>query len=280
VAKGAKGGPIETYTELFINQLGQALGFPMAHSGLVRLDGSLHFVSKTFFRSDDENLVPCSVMFQDHFEMKDLNGIPKGQGEQSFYSIDLVAEVVRNFCGEAFAEVLPAFLQMLVFDALVGSMDRHIENWGVIASNSSPRRIRFAPIFDSARSILWDWDDGRLARIGTLDGSGMLVPNMHSLMGYINRSRPLIGIAGQGPLINHFELLGHVLDNYGTLMEEPMRKVRTPAVRRRAVAVLGAYPFCGVFSTLRTKLILKVLEIRADKLSELSLKKGACHGLA
>jgi len=33
-----KFGEQETFTEFFINQLGQALGFPMAHSGLIRLD--------------------------------------------------------------------------------------------------------------------------------------------------------------------------------------------------------------------------------------------------
>ncbi len=249
----------------------------MAHSGLVRLDGALHFVSKSFYRSVGESFAPCSVMLQEHFEKKDLAGIPKGRSEQSFYSIDLLAEIVYNFCGNGFSEVFSSFVEMLVFDALVGSMDRHIENWGVIVSDSSPRTIRFAPIFDSARSMLWNLSDEQLKKLGTLDGSGALVPVTPSVMRYVNHSRPLIGIAGQDTSISHFQLISHILDKYGTLVKEPMWKVRPVAVRRRAVALLGAYPFCSAFTTLRSKLIAKVLEIRADKLSELCLKKGDFH---
>src|SRR5690348_13419440 len=51
--RSEKWGEIETYTEFFLNQFGTGMGFEMAESGLARLDGTLHFVSRSFLRSGE-----------------------------------------------------------------------------------------------------------------------------------------------------------------------------------------------------------------------------------
>lgn len=43
------------------------------------------------------------------------------------------------------------FLKMLIFDAIIGNEDRHLNNWDMLVSNND---IRVAPIFDNGASLL------------------------------------------------------------------------------------------------------------------------------
>jgi len=261
IAKAAgQWGELETYTELFINELGSRLGFPMAPAGLARLDGVLHFLTKSFLLSENEVLAHGRAMLEEHFQPTDLKAIHKGRSEQDFYTLDFMETILQHFCAESFDTMLRSYFEMLIFDALVGSMDRHVENWGVILSSTTPRTYRFAPIFDSARSLLWNHDEARLEKL--LDE--------HQFNGYINRAKPLIGIPGPlpRPSLNHFGLVQHLLERYGNIVNEPIRRVSPATVRRRATALLGDYPFNLVFSSLRRKLLLKVLATRADRIDE------------
>jgi hypothetical protein len=191
IAKYAhKNGEIETHTELFNNQLGKVLGFEMAHSGIAMLDGSLHFLSRSF-RASGEKLVHASLMVEtlglaDSKEMARVKTVAQQQG---VFDIEFVQTFMREFCGSAFEAVFDKFVAMLVFDALIGSMDRHARNWGVLApetkeSGNGAGAIRFSPIYDSARALLWDLTD---AKINALSAS--------ELKRYIEKSTPRIGVA-------------------------------------------------------------------------------------
>jgi hypothetical protein len=105
----------------------------MAHAGLIRADGELRFASHNFQRSD-ETLIHASVLFRQVFD--DLRGVGKNVwDEQRTFEIDLIADLFRQVCGDAVAdELLGRLIEMLVFDALIGCMDRHMQNWGVLAS--------------------------------------------------------------------------------------------------------------------------------------------------
>jgi hypothetical protein len=162
---GNKNGHIEILTELFNNRLGVALGCEMAHSGIARLDGHLYFITRNFRRSQE--LIHGSLMIENTFSAKSELDRISPKSEQSFYSIDFIVEVFRQYCGNAAESVLNKFFEMLVFDAFIGSMDRHAKNWGVLRSGfSAPvnagAKYRLAPIFDSARALLWDLPEGKL----------------------------------------------------------------------------------------------------------------------
>ena len=106
----------------------------MAHSGLVLLDGTPAFITR-IFTSPDETLRHGSPIIEDYFkdeqlkETKELDNVGRGE-EQAFYSIDFVTNLLKAFCREDFDALFPDFIEMLIFDALIGSMDRHAQNWG------------------------------------------------------------------------------------------------------------------------------------------------------
>jgi hypothetical protein len=263
IAKSAEScGTVETLTELLNNVIGRALGFPMAHAGLIRADGELRFASHNFQRPD-ETLIHASVLFRQVFD--DLGGVGKNVwDEQRTFEIDLIKDLFRQVCGDAADDLLRRLIEMLVFDALIGSMDRHMQNWGVLASVGEPRTYRFAPIFDSARALLWNCNEGKIKQ---------LLDFPPALDGYINRSRPKIGSHRVGRAMSHFELVQHLMDVHPDPTREALAKVQPKYVEQAAKVVRG-FPFRSAFSRGRQQLILKVLAIRADKLHSISGKGG------
>lgn len=267
MAKGAENWDRqETYTEFFINQLGEVLDFPMAHSGLVYVDGELRFVSRNFM-VPGESLTHGSILLESFFDC-DLEKVGKNPwDEQRTYDIQMIDELLRNFCGEDFGSVVRGFIEMLIFDGLIGSMDRHMQNWGVVVSTTTPRTHRFAPIFDSARALFWDYDEARLGRI---------TANDHAMQGYANRARPKIGCSKFGRAVNHFVLIGYLRATYRNETLATYSKV-TPEKVRKASEIMREYPFRSVFSSLRKHAIIRMLEIRAAKIGEIIAQKGESH---
>ena len=67
------------------------------------------------------------------------------------------------------AELFMDFLDMCMFDALVGNQDRHAKNRGIIErvkkhSELKELKERFAPIFDTARGFFWNYQDNRISK--------------------------------------------------------------------------------------------------------------------
>jgi len=265
---GNKNGKIEILTELFDNQLGMSLGFEMAHSGLARLDDDLYFVTRNF-RGEQERLVHGSLMVEQVFAApKATEQIPHTD-EQSFYTIDAMREVIYAFGGKDGDTVFQHFVDMLVFDALIGCMDRHAQNWGVLQTTTEPESRRLAPIFDSARAFFWDIPDGRLARYESTE----------ALFGkYIENSRPCIGPEPNHPKINecnHFDLVENLMKLYPHQTTVAVGKIPSdPGLE--AAKILRGFPFENAFSSLRKRLILRTLATRAARLRRI-LPKGGEH---
>jgi hypothetical protein len=256
---GATNGRAETFTELFNNQLGEALGFEMAHSGVARLDGDLYFLTRNF-RAPGERLVHGSLMIEEIFGAKQETDRIHYKSEQSFYGVDFLRDVINAFCKDDASTVFERFIEMLVFDALIGSMDRHAQNWGVLQQTRLPQRYRFAPIFDSARALLWLLPERKLVEYDT---------DVGQLRRYVDASKPCIGPPGNHPKVNacnHFDVVESLVPLYPHPMEAALAKVSSTRTTRVAGKLLDSFPYFRYLSALRRKLMLRVLKIRADKL--------------
>jgi hypothetical protein len=281
-----KHGKRETLTEFFINQLGTALGLKMAHSGLLLADRVPTFVTR-IFTGEDETLTHGSLMIEDCFKQaeavdsRELDAIPK-QTEQSFYTIDFVTEVLQRFCEGDFGEVFPPFIEMLVFDALTGSMDRHAQNWGVLGTVVKPFRYRFAPIFDSARALLWSLSEEQISELGPDLGvdepatEKSLVP----LLRHIDRARPCIGPLRNHPKVNkcnHFEFIDTLIRLYPIPVSKAIRKVSN-GLGDKSARLMRSFPFRMGFTGRRKRLILRILNIRMQRLENILLRSIAERG--
>jgi hypothetical protein len=273
IAKFAhKNGAIETYTELLNNQLGGLLQFDMAHSGIAKLDGVLHFLSRSFRTSPDELLIHGSLMVEQLglARADEIEKIKTVYQQQGIYDIEFVEQVIREFCGPAFDEVFEKFIEMLVFDALIGSMDRHPRNWGVLRTAKPPSRFRFAPIYDSARALLWDLSDDRI---------NIFQDNEAELLRYIGKATPRIGLpatAAGGRKCSHFDLIDYLLMHHKALTLNALEKIPRN-VADLAAYLLGQWPFTKVFKPARKRSIIRVIQIRSQKLFTLAQERRG-HG--
>jgi hypothetical protein len=265
IAKFAhKNGHIETYTELFNNQLGTLLGFEMAHSGIAKLDGILHFVSRSFRTDPADQLLHGSLLVQeiglaDQFELERINTAAR---QQNIYDIDFVRDMIYQVCDKYADNVFASLVEMLMFDALTGAMDRHPRNWGVLRTATLPAEYRFAPLYDSARALLWDKSDDSLVSLESNEGD---------LQRYVQRSHPRIGLpksVGHKGKCTHVDLIRYLLSQHREVTLRAYTKIRVD-VARIAGHLLRQRPFRRVFSARRGRLIIRLLVIRQQALEHL-----------
>jgi hypothetical protein len=265
IAKFAhKNGHIETYTELFNNQLGTLLGFDIAHSGIAKLDGVLHFLSRSFRTDPAVQLLHGSLLVEqiglaDQMELDLFNTTARQQG---VYDIDFVRDVVYHACNQYADDVFASLVEMLVFDALIGSMDRHPRNWGVLSTATLPVQYKFAPIYDSARALLWDRTDDSLL---------LLESNEEDFQRYVQKSHPRIGLprsVQHKGKCTHVDLIRYLLAHHRVVTLSGLKRIRVD-VDRVASHLLRQHPFRRVFSKCRARMILRLLLIRQQALEHL-----------
>ena len=253
------------------NQLGRVLGFEMAHSGIAKLDGVLHFLSRSF-RSAGEQLIHGSLMVEELglARREEIEKIKTVHQQQGIYDIDFVEMVIRQFCADAFDRVFEKFFEMLIFDALIGSMDRHPRNWGVIRTAAQPIIYRFSPLYDSARALLWDLNDDKVK---------FLLKNEAELRRYVAKATPRIGLPATVAVnhkCNHFELIEYLMQKHKPVTLKALAKI-PPNVVPLAADVLRSWPFNKIFRSVRKRAIIKIIEMRVAQLWAIG-KKGGEHG--
>lgn len=264
--KPRREGPIECVTEYLIGRIGAALPLKVAEGRLVRLrtrDGSadVRFLSRHFFNRREEQLVHGSQLVAACFDLqeKDLDAELLKE-EWRFYTVDLVVGVLKDFWPEAWQPLVESFSRMMAFDALIGANDRHAQNWGVVQNvKRKDAPPRFAPVFDTARGLMWNTGESKLCE---WQGSKSAEERVKA---YAGRSVPLIGIeAPSRP--SHFDVMAYVL--------------RQPLLRKPAVDVILAFDpdanarmlhrdFRRVLSRTRLEFIDRLLRYRHARLIEL-----------
>ncbi|HUX68146.1 MAG TPA: HipA domain-containing protein [Terriglobales bacterium] len=262
---GAKNGRIEVLTELFNNLLGDRLGFGMAQCGIARLDEHIYFLSRSFLQPG-ELLIQGSLMIEDVCAAEGETARVPHREEQSFYSLDFLHEVFRKFCGPSAEAVFSNFVDMLFFDALIGSTDRHAQNWGLVTTRERGL-FRFAPIFDSAHALLWDLHSDKLRSIA----------NEAGIQRYTRKAFPCVGppvVPGRtGRRWNHFALIQEIVGFSPEAALTSMKKIGD-AVPEVAAELLKEFPFARGFEALRKRLILRVLQSRALQVLASAQKRG------
>lgn len=238
---GGRNSDVEVITEYAIYLVGRTLAnVVIADAKIANYKGQLRFLSKIFLDAPKaEELVHGMQLFRELFDDNTVTGVVNNQGqEQSFFRVQAIKAAFGAHYYDQGAdieeELFDSFVSMLTHDALIGVMDRHHENWGIIVQRDvGGLRPRFAPLYDSARGLFCHFPDSQLKQFEGQVG-------MQRLMGYIGRARPLVGFLGIGPTnrrtyLTHDQLLASVFWQYsrqraiisGILESYDWRTVRT-----------------------------------------------------
>ena len=118
----------EQFSELFVYELGKALGMNMAKyrrgEGIVK--------TKDFTNGASVNLEPASAFM----------------GDNENY-IDVVA-ALKNICPNA----IPDYIKMIFLDTIVANPDRHTNNFGLLRDVNTGKLIGLAPNFDNNMALI------------------------------------------------------------------------------------------------------------------------------
>lgn len=193
--------PIESIIEQLNTDIGLILGFKMAESKLFKINEQIRLGSKYFLEKDEE-LLHGADLFAGYLNNKEIiNEIELKKLDKDFFNVQNVHEVLINKFRDSGKLLFSDFIDMLLLDAFIGVNDRHQYNWGVIRQIEGKRLARFAPIYDTARSLLWNETEINLFK--KLNNSSELDAFLKS---YNTKSCPKIGWDGLTE-INHFKLI-------------------------------------------------------------------------
>ena len=182
---------------------------------------------------------------------------------RQLFTFEFISKAIRHKFGNESDHILLDLVKLITFDALVGNNDRHFYNWGVIVSKKKAmEKPRFAPIYDSARGLLWNLSEETIIKYR--DGRKS---NGKQFDRYIKEACPRISIEGNEE-INHFDLVGFLkkVDNckYKSTIEE-----LCATEKERLVVNMLIREFAPMFSAVRTEMILEIIRERFKKVREI-----------
>ena len=261
IAKTAeKWYPHESVIEFMINRIGQVLGINMNEICLVKANSQIRFLSK-YFLNKNENLIHgaeiCGEHLGDMLLAKEIADHKKTSRE--LFTFEFIRDAIRTVFPSNFEQIIFELVKMLAFDAIVGNNDRHFYNWGVIATKKKIGILpNFAPVYDSARGLLWNRSDDNIINLLRNHKNGS-----KKVLNYIQEACPRISIEDNTEA-NHFELMG-VIKRYNDEYPQIIKELSCLENEEKVLKMLRKefYPF---FIPERSELITLILKTRFEKI--------------
>ncbi|WP_197428781.1 HipA domain-containing protein [Phnomibacter ginsenosidimutans] len=258
IAKTAeKWYPHESVIEYMINRIGQVLDPKMNEIKLVQANGQIRFCSK-FFLNRDERLIHGAEICGEHLgDLTMAEEIANNKKtSRELFTFEFIRDSIRTVFPENFEALTTELVKMIAFDALVGNNDRHFYNWGVIGTMKKSKKLpTFAPLYDSARGLFWNYSDENL--------KNLLKAGQKKVLSYIENASPRISIEDNSKA-NHFELVDFV----GRLNHEYDQIVKSMSSLENELKVLEMLEkeFFPMFIQARKSLIKEVIQTRFKKI--------------
>lgn len=264
IAKTAeKWYPHESVIEYMINRIGQELGLKMNEIELYVINGQVRFLSR-FFLGKNESLVHGAEISGEHINDMDMAKQIANQKVTSrqLFTFEFISKAMTSKFGEQAPDLIRQLVKMIIFDGLVGNNDRHFYNWGVITNTKRKSTLpRFAPLYDSARGLLWNSsDDWVVHNLKAMAIGGMKVSH------YIDKACPRISTENDNE-INHFGLIAYI-KNYSADFAVIVEQLSSVDNQERIIEMLKR-DFFGFFIPERCILLEHIIKERFKKVREI-----------
>jgi HipA-like C-terminal domain len=261
IAKTAeKWYPHESVIEYMINRTGQQLGLHMNEIKLVKANSQIRFLSK-YFLGKNEKLIHGAEICGEHLgDMLMAEQIANHKANsRELFTFEFIIAAVRAIFPDCFENLLVELVKLITFDAVVGNNDRHFYNWGVIGTKKKTTKLPiFAPVYDSARGLLWNLDDENIKHYLKVHKQGG-----KKVINYIEEASPRISIEGNTQA-NHFQLI-EFIKLYNNEYREIVNSLISKENESKVIAMLKD-EFYHLFIPERCELITLILKTRFKKL--------------
>lgn len=172
----------EVWAEMFASQLGQLVGLEIQAVSLKKIPKSLErFFHRIYKDYLPEGWKPVGTLVRNIFPKR--HEILYGRTIIGTASDPVQLEQIENDIRSRYLDsedILQDFANMVVFDAWIGNMDRHHENWAIIQkkiviqlsllklSKEEREKIKllrkFTPLFDHGSSLLFELSDADVVK--------------------------------------------------------------------------------------------------------------------
>ncbi len=255
--------PAEFWSEIAAHRIGNLVGVSTPETFCARFETTYAALIRFFLKTQGDEIVEDlrhggDLILANHpgFDRR------KGETHNVFFVQEVLAGALKG------QDLYEEFLQILVFDALIGNTDRHQDNWGLVEGVNQERTfVRLAPAFDNSDSLGRELVEEKLD--GFLHESGV------QLKQYIKKGLPHLRWSADGKnleWINHFELLKRLAEkrplivNYvkvqTSFTEEAINSILDPLAEMRISNPKFA------LSVKRLSLIKKIIIMRRDTLRQ------------
>lgn len=288
--------PSEFWAEIISSKIGQHLGFNVLDYNIGIMGVTLGCICESMINQTSEELEHGVNLLKEsvpNFKLTDRPQIGFNEVEESF----------RNYKG-----FINSFIEILVFDAIIGNQDRHSENWAIIRSldvknkafNTKKLVIKMYGIYKKynlrlakipfKRFFLKYMNKAELVDIrfspiydsGSSLGRDILETKIHNYLEndskvqkYINNGRSEIRWTAEEKKINHFEIIKKVKERYPQKVTEIINKVlkkyKKEDIERIINQIDNNIPKNigeTKLSLQRKKLIVKFIDFRIERLKE------------
>ncbi|MEX2589735.1 MAG: HipA domain-containing protein, partial [Chitinophagales bacterium] len=163
---GHKWYPVESIMEQLLTDLGKLYGLNIADSKLAIASGQLRFLSKYFLKKDERLMHGAEIYAANlNEDIGFVEEIEDNKLSPQFFTLSFTFEAFKNSFPDQYENLFCDLLEMLTFDAITGNNDRHFYNWGVITDIQNVKLPKFAPIYDTARALFWNFPDDKIDNI-------------------------------------------------------------------------------------------------------------------
>ncbi|BCM88854.1 hypothetical protein IAD21_00696 [Abditibacteriota bacterium] len=254
---GSKWYPVESITEHLVTRVGQTCGVVIADSQLRIVGNQVRF----FLNDRSERLSHGLDLFRVLLDDETVEKIADERREREVYTFESVRAAFELMFEQCCEQLTRDFVTLLGFDAFVGNNDRHPMNWGIIVPIRNEGKIRFSPVFDSARALFWNVSEQKIKQ---------MLANPTSLDAYIRRSQPQIGWNNWQPQgsekFDHFTLVALIARHFPQYRHDLERFTAADLIPRCEDAI--EHEFSTLLSIDRRRLIVQCLERRQKRLAQ------------
>lgn len=261
IAKTAeKWYPHESVIEFMINRIGQVIGVHMNEIKLVNANGQIRFLSRYFLNSTEKLIHGAEICGEHLGDMLLAEEIANHKPTaRELFTFEFIKDSIRSVFPQSFEIITLDLVKMITFDALAGNNDRHFYNWGVIDTKKKMSKLpTFAPIYDSARGLLWNYSDDNIKQIYKNSGK--------KIVSYIEGACPRISIESNKQA-NHFQLIDFI-KRYSQEYKEIINELASSDNEEKVIRMFKK-EFSPCFIKERSDLIIQILTTRFKKVREI-----------
>jgi hypothetical protein len=199
---GSKFYPLESIVEDYLTRVGECLGVNIAGSKLRIIEGQVRFMSK-YFRTGSDTLTHGAELYESCLGKDNYQALADRKEEKTFFTFEDTTEAISTAFPDFADSIIKGYVEMIVFDAIVGHNDRHPYNWGVIVPTKKARKPRFSPVYDTAHALFWNNSEEKVVR---------MLNDPKLLENYALKSQP--AICWDREKVDFFELIGLIWERY------------------------------------------------------------------